>query len=94
MQTVFNYLAETIILIIKFDEVLKSSQLQSLWPYLVKALRLAEQNLDKFIAKRAFHADEITGLQNILQKIEFLIAGDLFQVSLRDSIFFAGIDFD
>lgn len=80
-QTVFNYLAEATVLIVKFDTVLKNGQLHVLWSHYAKAIALAEQNLHKFNEERKFNRDEIAGLSNVLQKIDYLFSGDLFQVS-------------
>lgn len=80
-QTVFNYLAEATVLIVKFDSVLKNGQLHVLWSHYAKAISLAEQNVHKFNVEQKFDREEIAGLSNVLQKIDYLFSGDLFQVS-------------
>ncbi|XP_055324262.1 WASH complex subunit 4 isoform X2 [Sitodiplosis mosellana] len=76
-QTVFNYLAETIILIIKFDSIFQGSQLQNVWPQYMNAIKLAESNINTF--------NDVGGLTNALLKIDYLLSGHLFQ-SLIDSV--------
>lgn len=77
----FNYLAEASVLIVKFDSVLKNGQLHVLWSHYAKAISLAEQNLHKFNGDQKFNRDEIGGLSNVIQKIDYLFSGDLFQVN-------------
>lgn len=90
----FNYLAEVSILIIKFDNVFTNGQLQRLWPHYMKLIRLIKRNLDKLNSddgyfkklqdQEDFDLDNVQGLENILQKLEFLFTGDIFQVRYLD----------
>lgn len=68
-------------LIVKFDNVLKNGQLYALWPHYVKAIELAKQNVDKLNGDRLYGSDEIEGLSNVIQRIDYLFSKDLFQVS-------------
>lgn len=88
-QSVFNYLGELAVLIIKFDNIFTNGQLKRLWPYYMKLVRLIEQNLDKLDTAKLrqmypnldeFTEDDVQGLENVLLKFEFLFTGDLFQV--------------
>lgn len=54
----------------------------------MKAINLAEQIINKSNGKitgannaKRYNLDDITGLKNVLQKIEYLFYGDLFQAS-------------
>lgn len=86
-QTVFNYLAEATILIIKFDGIFQNSQLQSIWPHYMNAIRVAGQNIEKFNGRSTkFTPDNLNGLKNIFIKIEYLLSGNLFQVIVRGLI--------
>lgn len=74
-------------LIIKFDGVFSNGQLAILWPLYMNALKLAEQNLEKFNVRREssgqkqqFDDDDVTMLKSFCLKVENLIAGNLFQV--------------
>lgn len=83
-QTVFNYLAEAVVLVIKFDNVFENGQLHNVWPQYMTAIKLAEQNLNKFNARRTdrkFEEDDVNMLKSSCYKIENLIGGNLFQVS-------------
>lgn len=94
-QSVFNYLGELSVIIVKFDNVFANGQIQRLWPHYIKLIRLIERNLDKMDTSKLkkllensqaddeFGIDDVQGLENILQKLEFLFTGDLFQVSSK-----------
>lgn len=79
-------------LIIKFDNVFANGQIQRLWPSYSKIIRLIECNLDQLNTvplnqlqengdnSEEYGPDDVNGLENTLQKLEFLFTGDLFQV--------------
>lgn len=82
-------MGEVAVLIIKFDNVFASGQLQRLWPHYMKLVRLIEQNRGRLDTTKLqelyqnqedFTQDDVQGLENILQKLDFLFTGDMFQV--------------
>lgn len=87
----FNYLAETIVLIIKFDSIFQASSLLNFWPQYMNAIKLAEQNINLMNAtsspnnlKHTFSNSDISGLKNVLSKIDYLLSGHFaFQVNAR-----------
>lgn len=83
-QEVFNRLSETILQLIVFDEILVSSRLQNFWQTYKKAIYSISRNKDRF--NHPYTEYEISGLTNVLNSLEMLFAGSLFQTFL-DSIF-------
>lgn len=74
-------------LVIKFDGIFQNSQLQSIWPHYMNAIRMAEQNIPKFNERSfKFTPDNMNGLKNILIKIEHLLSANLFQVRQFDNL--------
>lgn len=67
----FNYLAETIILVLKFDSIFQENQLQNVWRQYMNSITLAEKNRNTL---------NTSGLTNALIKIDYLLSGHLFQV--------------
>ncbi|XP_037925602.1 WASH complex subunit 4-like isoform X2 [Hermetia illucens] len=76
-QEVFNRLSETILQLIVFDEILVSSRLQSFWQTYKKAIYSISRNKDRFNHPYTEYA--ISGLMNVLNSLEMLFAGSLFQ---------------
>lgn len=69
----FNYLAEAVGLIIKCDSVFQTSQLQNIWCQYVSVITGNSQ----------LSHNDITGFENLLSKIGYLLSGHLFQVTYR-----------
>lgn len=80
LQTVFNYLADAICLLIKFDGIFEQSQLKSLWPHYVNTIKLAEKNQQRLHEGSQKTGDDANDLSNFFLKIDLLISGNLFQV--------------
>lgn len=80
-------MGELAVLIIKFDNVFANGQIHRLWSNYMKLIRLIERNLDKLDTQaftqnhEEYTEDDVQGLENILQKLEFLFTGELFQVN-------------
>lgn len=70
----FNYLAEIIVLILKFENIFKDSQLRRVWHQYMNAINLAKNNINEL--------DNAGGLTNVLLKIDYLLSGHIFQVLL------------
>ncbi|CAD7093893.1 unnamed protein product [Hermetia illucens] len=83
-QEIFNRLSETILQLIVFDEILVSSRLQNFWQTYKKAIYSISRNKDRF--NHSYTEYAISGLTNVLNSLEMLFAGSLFQTFL-DSIF-------
>lgn len=82
-QTVFNYLAEAVGLIIKCDSVFQTSQLQNIWGQYVTAI----------IGNSQLSHNDITGFENLLSKIGYLLTGHLFQVIGKRKHIFVNVNF-
>lgn len=85
LQTVFNYLADVIILIIKFDSIFQTSAFRNIWTQYIKAILSTEKNIKMFKAKsgnaeKSFSMTDTTGLKNVFSEIEHLVSGNLFKV--------------
>lgn len=88
----FNYLADVICLIIKFDSILEHSQLKNLWPHYVNAIQIAEQNQRRCRdANSDKTGDDANGLRNVFFKIDYLISGNLFQVHFGFLCFYVAV---
>lgn len=77
-------MAESIVLIIKFDSIFQDSQLAQIWPQYTSVIKLAEQNIDILTSRASngtkYIVNDIDGLKNALSKIDFLLSGHLLQV--------------
>lgn len=86
----FNYLAETIVLIVKFDSIFQVSHFRSIWPQYMEAVKVAEQKINtKLTATQIFSLNDIGGLKGVLFKIDCIVAGQfIFQVNNTEKHFF------
>lgn len=80
-------MAESIVLIVKFDSIFHESQLAQIWPQYINVIKLAEQNIDMLSTRfsnastgKKYFVNDIDGLKNALGKIDFLLSGNLLQV--------------
>lgn len=84
LQTVFNYLAEAMVLIIKFDSIFNASPLRNIWSQYINTIKSAEYNINNLRASSqnwTFSTKDVSGFTNVLLKVDFLLSGCLFQVS-------------
>lgn len=80
-------MAEAIVLIIKFDSIFNASPLRNIWSQYINTIKLAEYNINILKASSRssddwiFSTKDVSGLTNVLLKVDFLLSGSLFQVS-------------
>lgn len=75
---VFQNLSRILVQMVKFDEILFRSNFQKCWNGYKKTISSVGGSMNKF---PNFTESEINGLLNVLNELEFLFSGSIFQVS-------------
>lgn len=91
LQSVFGYLADLATIFVTFDQILFKSNLCETWSMFMKSINSLYDNLDQFSGQ--YNESEIGGLRNVLNELELLFKGDLFQM-LIDALYGVKLQFD
>lgn len=76
---VFQNLSRILVQMVRFDEALSRSNYQKCWSGYKKTISSVSGNMNKF---PKYSEGEINGLLNVLNELDFLFTGNVFQVSL------------
>lgn len=74
---VFQNLSRILVQMVKFDEVLSRSNYQKCWSGYKKTISSVSGNMNRF---PNYTESEISGLLNVLNELDFLFTGSIFQV--------------
>lgn len=75
---IFHNLSRILVHMVKFDEVLRRSNYQKCWTGYKKTISSVSGNMNRF---PNYSESEINGLLNVLNELDFLFTGSIFQVS-------------
>lgn len=80
-QSVFNYLADLLMIFVLFDEIFTSSDLLRHLIFYKKSVHSVNGNLNKFNNK--YDGSQIRGLEGVLDELESLFSGKLFKNAIE-----------
>lgn len=76
-QSVFHHIAELLVIVITFQDLLQNASLSNYWQFYKQAINSIKYNLDEFDVK--YEKSGIIGVENVLLELEQLLLGDLFE---------------
>lgn len=76
-QSVFHYIADMLVILITFQEILKNASLSHCWQFFKQSIKSVKYNLDTFEQKFDIHS--IQGVESTLIDLEQILIGDVFE---------------
>lgn len=77
-QSVFHYIGELLVEVIRFWEIIKHAGIKNYWPFLKQSLNSVKYNLETFEFKYDFVT--VQGVEGILVELEQLLTKNLFEI--------------